>query len=129
MRVASFGDIHLGPDSRRDRYKQQEEHLLCFCTALEGEFELIILMGDIYQADYGSSLGAQVDVIREIQRRFPRVTERWRSEKYVYLFGNHDTTASDCVGARDCVRVEKNGFRALYVHGHQFDPMADRLGQ
>lgn len=134
MQIASFGDLHLGPDGRRERFPQREEGLLALCEHLEESHDRIILLGDLYQADYGWRPGPDAAVVAAIRRRFARVTTLWESGCYVHLRGNHDALSSripagaGAAVARSRLRIRADGLTLLYLHGHQFDPLSRGSG-
>jgi UDP-2,3-diacylglucosamine pyrophosphatase LpxH len=130
MRIASLGDLHLGPSAQMERFCQREEVLLSLSAHLEETHDQIVLTGDVYQADYGWRLGPDPTVVQSVRQRFPRLSARWDRHCYVHLPGNHD----DLPIARQAsqggaeMHIQADDVSVLYLHGHQFDPISRGLG-
>lgn len=129
MRIATFGDLHLGHTPALDKFQGQEETLLRFDDYLAGTHDRIILMGDIYQTDYGSLPGSRLDVLEAILNRYSRIVQRWKSPSYHSVFGNHDLITQKILGSLKQIRLKKDGWRLWFIHGHQFDPFIGEKGQ
>lgn len=130
MRIASFGDLHLGPNAQTDRFRQREEVLLSLCAHLEETHDQIVLIGDVFQADYGWRLGPDPTVVQSVRRRFPDLSARWGRRCYVHLVGNHDDipSAQQEFHSMAELQIQADGVSVLYLHGHQFDPISRGLG-
>jgi UDP-2,3-diacylglucosamine pyrophosphatase LpxH len=129
MRIATFGDLHLGHTPVLDKFQGNEETLLRFDDHLAGTHDRIILMGDIYQTDYGSLPGSRRDVLEAILSRYSRVVQRWKSPSYRSVFGNHDLITQKILGSLKQIRLRKDGLHLWFIHGHQFDPFIGEKGQ
>jgi len=129
MRIATFGDLHLTHNPVLDKFRANEAALLRFDDHLGRDHDRIILMGDIYQTDYGSAPGSRSDVLDAIMSRYPRVVERWRDARYDVVFGNHDLITKSIMGARNQIRIAMDGLRMWFIHGHQFDPFIGNRGR
>lgn len=123
MRIATFGDLHLAPTLLSDRFKNEEEHLLRFDDHLMRSHDKIVLMGDIYQTDYGSRPGSNTDMLEKAMERFSRITHRWNSPPHAMIFGNHDSVTERRMRAVKQLCLQDNGFKIWLIHGHQFDPL------
>jgi UDP-2,3-diacylglucosamine pyrophosphatase LpxH len=130
MRIASFGDLHLGPSAQMERFHQREEVLLSLCAHLEETHEQIVLIGDVYQADYGWRLGPDPNVVQSVRQRFPWLSARWDRPCYVHLPGNHDDLPSERRASQGVaeMHIQADDVTVLYLHGHQFDPISRGLG-
>lgn len=122
MHIASFGDLHLGPTSVLNKFQIQEEDLLRFDDHLSCAHDRLILMGDIYQTDYGAIPGSSPKVLEMILKRYNRIVRRWRSPRYAGVFGNHDPVTQKKMEAGKQIHIVKDGWRLWFIHGHQFDP-------
>jgi predicted phosphodiesterase len=125
MKIAALSDFHIGSMAWADPFGHSEEDFLGFLDRLEAGHDHIVLLGDIYQTDHGLLPGAessrrQLDAERD---RYPRLAERMAGPGYHYIGGNHDDRIWNEVGAVETLRLEGNGFAALFIHGHQFDPL------
>lgn len=122
-RIAAFGDTHLAHLARLDKFRGDEDRLLGWADHLEAMHDRIVLLGDLYQTDYGGRPGSRSEVLARAIERWPRISARWREPPYVALFGNHDRVLAQAWGAREEVLLEEGGTRLWFVHGHQFDPL------
>ncbi|MEW6184560.1 MAG: metallophosphoesterase family protein [Thermodesulfobacteriota bacterium] len=129
MRIASFGDLHLGHTPILDKFEGKEELLLRFDDHLSRTHDRIILMGDIYQTDYGPYPGSRPEVLETILKRYARIVRRWKSPPYESVFGNHDQITQRLMGALKQIRIKKDGWRIWFIHGHQFDPFIGEKGR
>jgi predicted phosphodiesterase len=123
MRIASFGDLHLGPTARRERFPQREDALVALSSYLEMTHDQVILVGDVYQADYGWRLGPDAELVARAKRRFPQLHKRWASPLFQTLLGNHDA-----LGDRSQLHLSVDGVSIAYLHGHELDPISCGLG-
>jgi predicted phosphodiesterase len=123
VRIATFGDLHLAASQLSDRFRNDEEHLLRFDDHLARTHDKIVLMGDIYQTDYGSRPGSKTETLERAMERYSRITRRWNSPSHAMIFGNHDLVTERRMSAVKQIRLEDNGFRIWLIHGHQFDPL------
>lgn len=128
MRIASYGDLHLGHTSVLDKFRGKEEDLLRFDDHLSRTHDRIILMGDIYQTDYGVYPGSRSDVLEAILKRYSRIFRRWGSPHYCGIFGNHDLITKKLLGTMKQLRINRDGCRIWLIHGHQFDPFIRKKG-
>ncbi len=129
MRIAALSDFHIGASARADQFRHAERDFHGFLDELEARHDHIVLVGDIYQTEHGPNLSRRT-AARELavaRARLPALTRRFESGGYTYLHGNHDDIARDEVGARTSVRFEADGFSVYFVHGHQYDPLFNRL--
>ena len=129
MHIATFGDIHLGPTAVLDKFLGKEERLLRLDDHLSRTHDRVILMGDIYQTDYGSYPGSRTDVLEAILKRYSRIVGRWRSSHYHSLLGNHDLITQKLRGSVKQIRLIKDNWRIRLTHGHEFDPFIGDKGR
>jgi predicted phosphodiesterase len=129
MRIATFGDLHLGHTPVLDKFHGKEEALLRFDDHLSRTHDRIISMGDIYQTDYGMYPGSRSDVLEAILKRYSRIFGRWGSSHYDSVFGNHDLITQKILGTSKQISIKKDGCRIWLIHGHQFDPFIRKKGQ
>jgi UDP-2,3-diacylglucosamine pyrophosphatase LpxH len=122
MRIATFGDLHLGHTSGLDKFLGEEDRLLRLDDHLSQTHDRIILMGDIYQTDYGSYPGSRSDVLEAILKRYARIVRRWSTAQHYSLFGNHDLITQKLLGNLKQISLLKDNWRIWLTHGHQFDP-------
>jgi len=123
VRIATFGDLHLAPTLLSDRFKNEEEQLLRFDDHLTRSHDKIVLMGDIYQTDYGSRPGSKTEMLEKAMERYSRITRRWNSPSHAMIFGNHDLVTERSMRAVKQICLEDKGFKIWLIHGHQFDPL------
>jgi len=121
MRIASIGDLHLASNPRQDKHWGAEDALLELLSHLTASHETIVLLGDVYQADFGPRVGGDPDLIAGIEHRYRRAFDLIRSGPFIQIPGNHDQVAEGRLGLARQVRVEREGWRILFEHGHRFD--------
>jgi UDP-2,3-diacylglucosamine pyrophosphatase LpxH len=128
MRVAALSDLHIGVTEARDGFRHDPSRFGAFLDQLEAEHDRIVLLGDIFQTDHGAipTRASARRHLRRAQARLRPLADRLRGPKYVYVFGNHDAIAGAELGASEHVCLEDHGVRILFIHGHQFDPVAVR---
>jgi predicted phosphodiesterase len=129
VRIAALSDFHIGSTHRSDCFRHREDDFLRFLDGVEQEHDVIVLLGDIYQAEHGWSASAKIEA-RELHRaraRFPRLCARFSEAGYQYVFGNHDKIAEHELGAVPSVYFEDDGLSVILTHGHQFDPLLRRI--
>ncbi len=129
MRVATFGDVHLGPSPVLDKFSGEEDRLLRLDDHLIRTHDRIILMGDIYQTDYGSYPGSRSEVLEVILKRYSRIFRRWTTAHHYSLFGNHDLITQKILGNLKQIRLLKDNWSICLTHGHQFDPFIGGEGR
>jgi predicted phosphodiesterase len=122
MRIATYGDLHLSHDPVLDKFRGREGKLLRFDEHLKRSHEKIVLMGDVFQTDYGAYPGPRPEILERIMARYPRIIRRWREGPYQIIFGNHDRITHKLLGTVKQIQLKKDGWRLWFIHGHQFDP-------
>jgi UDP-2,3-diacylglucosamine pyrophosphatase LpxH len=128
MRIATFGDLHLGHTPVLDKFFGEEDRLLRFDDHLSRTHDRIILMGDIYQTDYGAYPGSRSDVLDAILKRYSRIVRRWSTTRHRCLFGNHDLITENSLGNVKQLRLCDDDWNIWLTHGHQFDPFIGGRG-
>lgn len=128
MRIAALSDFHVGPFGYTDEFHHEERRFLEYLTELEASHDRIVLVGDIWQTEHGLLPGrrAAARQLARARRRMPALAERLAGPKYLYVHGNHDAVARGELGAVETLRLAADGFVAVFVHGHQFDPVFRR---
>lgn len=128
MRIAALSDFHIGARGYTDEFHHREDRFLEFLQGLEATHEQIVLVGDIYQTEHDLLFGrrAAARQLARARRRMPALAERLAGPAYTYVHGNHDAVARHELGAREQVRLTADGFTAVFIHGHQFDPVFRR---
>lgn len=129
MRIAAISDLHIGATERTDRFGHRERDFLAFLDRLERSADRVVVLGDLFQTEHGWGLGraAAARELRRAVRRMPALWARLQDPRYAYVHGNHDAVARDELGALGELRLEADGFAAVFIHGHQFDPLIRRF--
>ncbi len=125
MRIAALSDFHIGARADTDEFHHAEADFLAWLDQLESSHDHIVLVGDIWQTEHGLLPGARA-AARQLSRaraRLPRLAARLAGRPYLHVHGNHDAVAREQLGAREHLRLTADGFTALFIHGHQFDPI------
>lgn len=125
MRIAALSDFHIGAHRHADGFRHDVDSFARTLDRLEAEHDRVVLLGDIFQTDHTAwphPLGSarSLDLAR---RRVPSLAERFDRATYQYVHGNHDAVAGPARGAPERW-LAPGRFGALFIHGHQFDPIA-----
>lgn len=125
MRIAALSDFHIGATDETDCFRHDTRDFCRFLDDLESEHDRIVLLGDIFQSDYGAAIGKRTErrELARAQGRRSTLWSRFQNGRYVYVHGNHDAVAATYNGALTGWRVSSDGFAVYFVHGHQFDPL------
>ena len=121
MRIAAISDIHLGSGGRTDRFGHSDAAFLRFLDHLEGRYDQVVLLGDIFDAHHGWIPLAHARELAEVRREHRDVAERLLSGRYPVVAGNHDDVLLELgLGMAEFV-AEAGSHKALFLHGHQYD--------
>jgi predicted phosphodiesterase len=80
-----------------------------------------VLVGDIFQADWGWRVGPQRSEVDTILARFSRLWREWSSPFFLLLAGNHDCVTREHLAARESARLGSDGVNVFYLHGDSYD--------
>lgn len=119
MKIAVISDLHLGT-GRSDLFGHEESRFLRFLDHLEANFERVILLGDVFET-LTVRPSRQVRELRLAREQHKAIVSRFEGDRYTYLHGNHDLVAGHVDGSPDTLRLEVDGVRLAFLHGHQFD--------
>jgi predicted phosphodiesterase len=127
VRIAALSDFHIGAHRHTDGFRHDLDRFARFLDRLEAEHDKVVLLGDIYQADHAlvPTPAAAGRMLARARARVAALTVRFDRPPYVHVHGNHDAIASPALGAPERLRLPGR-FGALFIHGHQFDPVAMR---
>ncbi len=123
MKIAVISDLHLGRGDRSDRFGHDDAEFLGFLDYLEGNFERIVLLGDIYETLQSPRPLAQVRELATVKAAHPEIAQRFERDAYRYIHGNHDLVASHVDSAPTELMLRIDGVRVLFTHGHLHDWM------
>lgn len=121
MRIAVISDLHLGACERTDLFGHDDHEFCRFLDFLEGNFERIVLLGDIWETLTSPSFGRQVEELRKAQARHREIFKRFQRPRYTYVHGNHDLVAAQVSRVPEEFALTTDGVRILFSHGHQGD--------
>lgn len=125
MQLAVISDLHLGRGDSADQFGHDDAEFLRFLDHLEGNFERIVLLGDIYETLTAPNPFAQVRELQAIKAAHPEIVSRFeRRDAYTYIHGNHDLVAANVDDAPGAMRLDIDGTRLLFTHGHGYDSLA-----
>jgi len=125
MRVAALSDLHVGLDPRTDAFEAPAAAFAAFFDHLLASHDRVVMLGDVCVADHSAVWGGSFarKRMRRILERAPWLADRLAHQRVHYVFGNHDLAARDVLGAAERL-VLADSYRVMFVHGHQFDPIA-----
>ena len=121
MKIAVISDIHLGRGDRSDQFGHDDADFVRFLRYLEGDFERIVLLGDVYETLASPVPMAQVQELDAIRAAHPEIIKRFDAPQYTYLHGNHDLVTRHVAAAPSQLSLEVDGKRLLFTHGHGYD--------
>lgn len=126
MRIAALSDFHIGSRHHTDGFRHDLARFARFLDRLEADHDAVVLLGDIYQTDHAlvPTSAAARRMLERARERVGLLAERFARAPYVHVHGNHDAIAAT-LGAPEHVRLGER-FSTLFIHGHQFDPIAVR---
>src|SRR5258706_8042146 len=122
MLIAVISDLHLGKGGKTDLFGHDDADFLRFLDFLEGNFERVILLGDVWETLTGALPGRPLVELARARARHREIAQRFERPRYSYVHGNHDIVAAS-VGAPEEIAIEADGVRLLFTHGHQNDPI------
>src|SRR5512142_3407619 len=121
MQIAVISDLHLGPGDVSDAFGHQDAAFERFLQQLEGDFERIVLLGDIWETLTSQRLYDPVEGLRRSREAHASIARRLMSSRYVYVHGNHDLIASRVDRALTEWVTDVDGLRLVFTHGHHHD--------
>ncbi|WNG37368.1 serine/threonine protein phosphatase [Archangium violaceum] len=126
MRIAVISDLHLGQRDVVDHFGHEDTAFLRFLRFLEGNFERIVLLGDIYETLTSRMPSRQAAELVAAREAHPELVRRFERPQYHYVHGNHDLIAGRVLAAPEHLMLEADGVRMLFTHGHHHDWMIRR---
>lgn len=127
MKIAVISDLHLAPSGAPNVFGHSDAEFLGFLGFLEKNFERVVLLGDIWETLTGKVPGNAAAELEAAQRSHPEIAARLDGGQYTYVHGNHDMVAGIVKRAPDELSIESDGVRLLFTHGHQNDPIVQRM--
>lgn len=121
MKVAVISDLHLGNGGAVDTFGHDDAEFLSFLTFLERNFERVVLLGDVYETLTCASPFGQAEEFKRCRAAHSEISKRFEKDQYTFIHGNHDAVAANMVGAGSQMRLNVDGKRLLFTHGHGFD--------
>ncbi len=121
MKIAVISDLHLGSGGEEDPFGHEDREFLRFLDFLEGDFERVMLLGDVYETLWSRTPGDHAAELVRCREAHPEIVKRFDAAPYVYLHGNHDLVAAERMRAPERLLVEDSGLKILFTHGHTFD--------
>jgi len=119
MKIAVISDLHIGHSEETHQLGHTDHDFANFLFELEKRYDKIILLGDIFEVEM-EIVNTEEDTYEMSVSEHQAITKRFKSDKYIYIFGNHDTIARK-YGAVEQYQIRYKGRSYLFIHGHQFD--------
>ena len=127
MKIAVMSDIHLGRGDQADRRGGQDEALLRLLDYLEAHFDVIVLLGDIWELLTPKWPIFSSRELKIVQAAHPQIAHRFAQPPYHYIVGNHDRAVETLENVSKELILTVNQTQILFTHGHQFDVWAHQL--
>lgn len=121
MQIAVISDLHLGSGGPTDEFGHDDNEFVKFLDFLEGNFERIVLLGDIWETLTAATPARQLAELALARGCHRELHERFSRDRYQYVHGNHDLVAGQHLGAPSEHTIFADGVRLLFSHGHQGD--------
>lgn len=120
MKIAVISDMHMGNADGADHFGHDDGRFVRFLRFLEDNFQRIVLLGDLYETLNGRWPGGGRAQLQRCRNAHSKVAERFEGAQYLTLQGNHDLVLAT-EGAPAELRLDLDGVRMLFIHGHQHD--------
>jgi predicted phosphodiesterase len=127
MHIAVISDIHLGRGDGADRSQGHDQALLRLLDYLEARYELIILLGDVWELLTPKWPGNPKRELRLVRAAHPELAQRFTRAPYRYIVGNHDQAVEILEGLPKEISIKADQVHMIFTHGHQFDVWAHQL--
>jgi predicted phosphodiesterase len=121
VRIAVISDLHLGRRDAVDHFGHEDSAFLRFLRFLEGNFERVVLLGDVYETLTSRIPQRQVTELLAAREAHPELVRRFSRPRYHYVHGNHDLIAGRVLEAPEELVLQADGVRVLFTHGHRHD--------
>lgn len=119
MKIVVISDLHIGHSKETHQLGHTDQKFKEFLIYLETIYDKIILLGDIFEIELENFL-PDYKTYELCNKKHETITSKFKSNKYIYIFGNHDLVAEK-YGALERYELEYNNIKYLFLHGHQFD--------
>lgn len=121
MNIAVISDLHLGGEDEVDSFGHEDSEFLRFLAFLEGNFERIVLLGDIWETLTSRCPFDARRGLLEARERHADIARRFTRPMYTFIHGNHDLVAAEVDSAPERWELSVDGKRLLFTHGHAYD--------
>lgn len=121
-----ISDLHLGSEDITDSFGHSDADFLRFLSFLEGNFERVVLLGDIWETLTVKCPWRARRGLMQAKSRHPELARRFTRPRYKYIHGNHDLVAREVEGAPEHWSLDTHGKRLLFMHGHGHDRLIQR---
>jgi predicted phosphodiesterase len=121
VNIAVISDLHLGSEDEVDSFGHVDSEFLRFLTFLEGNFERIVLLGDIWETLTSRCPFSPRSGLADARGRHPEIARRFERSMYTFIHGNHDLVAAEVDRAPERWSLDVDGKRLLFMHGHAYD--------
>lgn len=127
MRIAVLSDLHLGRGDQADRGQTHDEKLLQLLDYLETHYEMIVLLGDIWELLTSTWPRSHKQEIKRVKQAHSKIAQRFMGSQYHYIIGNHDQAMGMLQDMPTELVLNIDQMRIIFTHGHQFDIWANQL--
>lgn len=127
MQIAVISDLHLGRGDQTDRGRGHDETLLRFLDYLEANYEMIVLLGDVWETLTSKWPGRHKKESHIVKAAHPEIAQRFTNPKYHYIVGNHDRALGIMEKLPKELVLNIDQIKIIFTHGHQFDIWSTQL--
>src|SRR5688572_13142957 len=85
VNIAVISDLHLGSEDVTDSFGHDDSEFLRFLTFLEGNFERIVLLGDIWETLASRCPWRARRALTQARERHPEIARRFCDHRYKYI--------------------------------------------
>jgi predicted phosphodiesterase len=122
MKLAVLSDLHLSTPDAACAFTWDEARLLRLLDQVEGEHDLVLLCGDVFDHHVGPSFPRRRRDLDAARRAWPALVARLEGAKFHWIHGNHDILTRER-GVPEAWSLDADGVRVVAMHGHRFHPL------
>jgi predicted phosphodiesterase len=127
MKIAVISDLHIGHCDETHQLKHSDHEFSNFLFYLESNYDKVILLGDIFEIEM-ELFHSEEKTYDLCKQNHNLITKRFNSNKYSYIYGNHDLIGKKFGGIESLI-INYNNLNIKFIHGHQFDKLYTKFNR